>query len=72
MGGIKRYHATLWQQVRIVGEAVKDNYGGFDIKACNGLTTWLLKHTTWICSRDLLQSDGQISYGRRWGRTYHR
>lgn len=56
-------HSTLWQQVRTRREAVKDNYGGFNIKAYDGLVimTWLVKHATWIYNRSLRHADGQNS-----------
>lgn len=45
-GSIKRYHATLREQVRTLHKAAKDNYGGFDIQAYAGLKVWLAKHAT--------------------------
>lgn len=32
-GSIERHHSTLWQQVRTLRVAVKENYDGYDIKA---------------------------------------
>lgn len=62
-------HSALCQHVHTVCGAVKDNYGGFDIKAYDGLMAWLVKHTSCIYTRYLLHAHGQIAYERRRGRT---
>lgn len=67
-----RDHASLWQQVRMFREAVKDTYNCDDVKAYDDLITCLAKHATCIYNRYILHWGGHTSYERRRNRHYGR
>ncbi len=70
-GAIERCHSTLWDNVRTLRQAVEENYGVI-LRAYDTLTTWMVKHATWIYNRYQLHKDGMTSYERRWGTAYQR
>ena len=71
MGAAERWHQELWGGLRVMIDTIKKNYD-IKIHIDDPLTTWMVKHASWLYNRYQIHSDGKTSYERRWGNAYVR
>ena len=64
-GSIERLHRTLFGQVRILREQIRQCYGTH-INMKHPITPWLIRHSAFLINMYLIHSDGVTSYFRRW------
>ena len=64
-GSIERLHRTLFGQVRILKEQIRQCYD-ISITMKHPITPWVIKHSAFLINTYLIHSDGHTSYFRRW------
>ena len=64
-GSIERLHRTLFGQVRILKEQIRQCYN-ISITMKHPITPWVIKHSAFLINTYLIHSDGHTSYFRRW------
>eukprot|EP00971_Amphidinium_carterae_P298682 5934034-Amphidinium_carterae.1 len=71
-GSVKRFHETLFAQVRAIRFDLADRYNlQTPDNVPEALLPWVLQHACFTINRYLVHTDGMTNYQRSWGVQYN-